>query len=63
MRQLSRLQRSEHQEILRAQTEVLKQAIGESNQGSITTAKTHLRWPTLSDENTDVRVTEFYKDI
>ena len=51
-------------EALRAQTEVLKQAIGKSTQGSITTVKTDLQWPTLSDDSTDVRdVTEFYESF
>ena len=50
-------------EVLKEQTEVLKQAFsGNRGSTSITTVKTDLQWPTLSDDRTDVKdVAEFYE--
>ena len=50
-------------EVLKEQTEVLKQAFsGNRGSTSITTVKTDLHWPTLSDDLTDVKdVAEFYE--
>ena len=57
--------RLELTEVLKEQTEVLKKAF--SNKGptsSITTVKTDLHWPTLSDDMTDVKdVAEFYESF
>ena len=57
--------RLELTEALKEQTEVLKKAF--SNKGptsSITTVKTDLQWPTLSDDMTDVKdVAEFYESF
>ena len=55
--------RLELTEVLKEQTEVLKKAF--SNKGpSITTVKTDLHWPTLSDDMTGVKdVAEFYESF
>ena len=57
--------RLELTEVLKEQAEVLKKAF--SNKGptsSITTVKTDLHWPTLSDDMTDVKdVAEFYESF
>ena len=52
-------------EVLKEQTEVLKQAFsGNRGPTSITTVKTDLQWPTLSDDLTDVKdVAEFYESF
>ena len=52
-------------EVLKEQTEVLKQAFsGNRGSTSITTVKTDLQWPTLSDDLTDVKdVAEFYESF
>lgn len=57
--------RLELTEVLKEQTEVLKKAFSNKEPtSSITTVKTNLHWPTLSDDMTDVKnVAEFYKSF